>query len=347
MIPREFHEYVASKMLEAFDAVIELRQIAVPGARSSFVKHAKERSAQVAQVFAGELDEVNPDVIPLYLTCPKCNVRHIDEGEFATKRHHTHSCQSCGLTWRPAVVATVGVAHLPGFRSSSSPALATLSDREREIRNAAEMAGDQDDGPYETKSQLLNDRRDLLALLNVERDRALAHSTHAWQRRAEEAEAACAEAIRRHDDHTRMLCDAHMAAIEAVRRERDAARAERDHCDAEGHRVERERDEARAQLAALVAAVNERDEADEMWEERSINIGHEIEYEMAGARMEAAVVALVRALAATPAALAGQVRARVLREAADMIEAEWSERLPLHTFLRWLRAHADEAEKTR
>lgn len=55
--------------------------------------------------------------IPMYLTCPKCNERHIDEGEFATKRHHTHSCQRCGLTWRPAVVPTVGVAFLPGFKN--------------------------------------------------------------------------------------------------------------------------------------------------------------------------------------------------------------------------------------
>ena len=55
--------------------------------------------------------------IPMYLTCPKCNARHIDEGEFATKLHHTHSCQSCGLTWRPAVVTTVGVAFLPGFKN--------------------------------------------------------------------------------------------------------------------------------------------------------------------------------------------------------------------------------------
>lgn len=57
--------------------------------------------------------------IPMFLTCPKCNVRHIDEGEFATKPHHTHSCQGCGLTWRPAVVATVGVAFLPGFKNEA------------------------------------------------------------------------------------------------------------------------------------------------------------------------------------------------------------------------------------
>lgn len=55
--------------------------------------------------------------IPMFLTCPACTCRHIDEGEFATKAHHTHSCQECGLTWRPAVVATVGVKFLPGFKN--------------------------------------------------------------------------------------------------------------------------------------------------------------------------------------------------------------------------------------
>ncbi len=56
--------------------------------------------------------------IPMYLTCPKCNARHVDIGEFATKVHHTHSCQSCGLTRRPAAVATVGVEFLPGFKDA-------------------------------------------------------------------------------------------------------------------------------------------------------------------------------------------------------------------------------------
>ena len=44
-----------------------------------------------------------PDItspIPMYLWCPSCGGRHIDVGEFATKPHHTHSCQhaGCGLT---------------------------------------------------------------------------------------------------------------------------------------------------------------------------------------------------------------------------------------------------------
>lgn len=55
--------------------------------------------------------------IPMLLHCPECRERHIDEGEFATKAHHTHACQSCGCVWRPALVSTVGVRFLPGFKN--------------------------------------------------------------------------------------------------------------------------------------------------------------------------------------------------------------------------------------
>jgi len=58
--------------------------------------------------------------IPMRLCCEACGELHIDEGEFATKPHHTHSCQSCGLTWRPAIECTVGVQFLPGFRNASA-----------------------------------------------------------------------------------------------------------------------------------------------------------------------------------------------------------------------------------
>ncbi len=60
-------------------------------------------------------------VVPLRLNCPDCGTLHIDEGEFATKPHHTHSCQVCGLTWRPAIVYTVGVQFLPGFKNKEAP----------------------------------------------------------------------------------------------------------------------------------------------------------------------------------------------------------------------------------
>jgi hypothetical protein len=55
-------------------------------------------------------------LIPMLLWCPSCGERHIDAGEFATREHHTHACQSCGVVWRPAIVPTVGVQFLPGFK---------------------------------------------------------------------------------------------------------------------------------------------------------------------------------------------------------------------------------------
>lgn len=59
--------------------------------------------------------------IPMLLFCPWCGHRHIDEGEFATKSHHTHACQTCGMVWRPAIVPTVGVVFLPGFKNEGDP----------------------------------------------------------------------------------------------------------------------------------------------------------------------------------------------------------------------------------
>lgn len=56
--------------------------------------------------------------IPMLLWCPGCRLRHIDAGEFATKPHHTHACQGCGMVWRPAIVPTVGVKFLPGFKDA-------------------------------------------------------------------------------------------------------------------------------------------------------------------------------------------------------------------------------------
>lgn len=70
-----------------------------------------------------------PLPIPMLLHCPECRTRHIDIGEFATKIHHTHSCQACGHTWRPAVVATVGVRFLPGFQNTEELMAATVEFR--------------------------------------------------------------------------------------------------------------------------------------------------------------------------------------------------------------------------
>jgi hypothetical protein len=59
------------------------------------------------------------DPVPMILTCPTCKARHVDVGEFAIKPHHTHACQNCGMVWRPAIVPTVGVQFLPGFKSDA------------------------------------------------------------------------------------------------------------------------------------------------------------------------------------------------------------------------------------
>jgi predicted RNA-binding Zn-ribbon protein involved in translation (DUF1610 family) len=58
--------------------------------------------------------------IAMLLWCPECGMRHIDRGRWETNPHHTHACQHCGHAWRPAVVTTVGVQFLPGFKDGES-----------------------------------------------------------------------------------------------------------------------------------------------------------------------------------------------------------------------------------
>lgn len=56
---------------------------------------------------------VKPDAVPppypVQINCPKCDVLHIDEGEWATRPHKTRQCQGCGHEWRPFEYPTVGV----------------------------------------------------------------------------------------------------------------------------------------------------------------------------------------------------------------------------------------------
>jgi predicted RNA-binding Zn-ribbon protein involved in translation (DUF1610 family) len=70
-------------------------------------------------------EALSNDAIPMILTCPSCGARHIDKGEFATKVHHTHACQHCGMVWRPALVPTVGVQFLPGFKNQQPSGTST------------------------------------------------------------------------------------------------------------------------------------------------------------------------------------------------------------------------------
>ena len=58
--------------------------------------------------------------VPVTICCPACAMPHVDEGEWATTRHHkTHQCQGCGHEWRPFPFATVGVAHPAGDEAPS------------------------------------------------------------------------------------------------------------------------------------------------------------------------------------------------------------------------------------
>ncbi|KVV40895.1 hypothetical protein WT27_13285 [Burkholderia territorii] len=73
-------------------------------------------------------DEPVSAPIPMLLFCPKCGEQHIDApepadadidvdgtvisatSEWTNPPHRSHLCHACGIVWRPADVATVGVA---------------------------------------------------------------------------------------------------------------------------------------------------------------------------------------------------------------------------------------------
>lgn len=49
--------------------------------------------------------------IPMLMFCPRCSKQHIDapKGDWANPPHATHTCQHCGLLWRPSNENTAGV----------------------------------------------------------------------------------------------------------------------------------------------------------------------------------------------------------------------------------------------
>lgn len=69
--------------------------------------------------------------IQMILHCPACGVQHIDAPDERTEAwgnppHRSHLCHGCGHIWRPADVATEGVAAIQTRGSNDSPAT-TLS----------------------------------------------------------------------------------------------------------------------------------------------------------------------------------------------------------------------------
>lgn len=92
------------------DTIMTLNLRGTEDAGACAIAELRLREAYVSQI--GEVAAP----VAMILHCPECGGRHVDQGEFATKPHHTHACQHCGLPWRPALVATVGVQFLPGFK---------------------------------------------------------------------------------------------------------------------------------------------------------------------------------------------------------------------------------------
>lgn len=74
--------------------------------------------------------------MPMVLWCPSCGSQHIDEGEWAVRKHKTHRCvdrtevieerdaegnvvssastlhHGCGFEWTPSLIHTVGVRNI-------------------------------------------------------------------------------------------------------------------------------------------------------------------------------------------------------------------------------------------
>ena len=94
------------------------------------------------------LKSVRPESAPIdmLLFCPRCGMQHVDAPNEAqgwtNPPHATHTCQGCGLLWRPSNVNTNGVLHiavieekhrdriLASWPSSHRSASAALTDRE-------------------------------------------------------------------------------------------------------------------------------------------------------------------------------------------------------------------------
>ena len=85
---------------------------AARAALMSSVQHVETLTSPRPVEEAGQTGEVP---IPMVLFCPSCHTQHIDEPDERTPEwdnppHRSHLCHQCGCIWRPADVATEGVA---------------------------------------------------------------------------------------------------------------------------------------------------------------------------------------------------------------------------------------------
>jgi hypothetical protein len=116
------------------------------GSRENIAERISERMYSLAQALPPIQSPTPMPPIPMILICPGpaldgriCGRRHVDVGDFATLPHHTHSCQFCGHSWRPAEVDTIGVEFLPRFKNDED-AKVTAFEREQLLGAHAAMA---------------------------------------------------------------------------------------------------------------------------------------------------------------------------------------------------------------
>ncbi|MDX2165715.1 MAG: hypothetical protein SF182_01570 [Deltaproteobacteria bacterium] len=93
--------------------------------------------------------------IPMLLFCPRCAAQHVDvpqpEKDWENPPHRSHECQACSYVWRPADVATTGVASIatrgsrdgvahPALALSEVALIAAAVRAERALNNRDELA---------------------------------------------------------------------------------------------------------------------------------------------------------------------------------------------------------------
>jgi hypothetical protein len=110
------------------DNIGRSRQANNYAANESAVKRSVDLKFEIDEMLRSALatapTEPGEEPIPMLLFCPKCGTQHIDAPEVAfgdaddsdshvaweNPPHRSHLCHACGTIWRPADVATTGVA---------------------------------------------------------------------------------------------------------------------------------------------------------------------------------------------------------------------------------------------
>jgi len=85
--------------------------------------NADLRRAMSAATGMGKIGPIVTEPVAMIIYCPNGH-RHIDRGRFATHPHKDHQCETigCGITWRVAKIATVGVERLYPIEPDEVPA---------------------------------------------------------------------------------------------------------------------------------------------------------------------------------------------------------------------------------